>query len=264
MYICEICGEKFEKWQQKANHVRWNHKSKQFYNDYKIKHANFCKENTNKKFGLLKKFDVVCETCGNKFQVEEREKQYPKKERYFCSVSCSCKYSSNINKKVKVKKIKEKRLKYIQEHNIGIKYDYICKNCNIDFQHKDKNRIFCSMKCRRDYDRKRMTDKRIYESLSSFKFSLSDFPDEFDFNLIKEHGWYQASNRGDNLTGVSRDHMYSVKKGFENNIPPYYISHPANCKLLIHTENFKKLDFCSITLDELVERVNNWNEKYGQ
>ena len=26
MYQCEQCDESFEKWQQKANHVRWHHK----------------------------------------------------------------------------------------------------------------------------------------------------------------------------------------------------------------------------------------------
>jgi len=57
--------------------------------------------------------------------------------------------------------------------------------------------------------------------------------------------------------------MYSIKKGFDGDINPYYISHPANCKLMVQDENYKKKTKCSITLDELINRVNEWDKKYG-
>jgi len=60
---------------------------------------------------------------------------------------------------------------------------------------------------------------------------------------------YKASNRGNNLKGISRDHMYSVSQGFQNNVDPTIISHPANCQLLIHTENQSKGDKSKITLE---------------
>jgi hypothetical protein len=99
-----------------------------------------------------------------------------------------------------------------------------------------------------------------YRQLCEFKFSLNDYPDKFDFGLIEEYGWYKAKNRGDNSNGVSRDHMYSVSEGFENNIDPYYISHPANCRLMRQNENSSKKNKCSITLEELKNRVNNWDK----
>ena len=81
-------------------------------------------------------------------------------------------------------------------------------------------------------------------------------------SLIQEHGWYQAANRGNNLDGVSRDHIISVKFGFENGIDPEIIAHPANCRLMRHTSNQKKNVDSDITLEELKERIEQWNNKY--
>lgn len=97
-----------------------------------------------------------------------------------------------------------------------------------------------------------------YRQLCEFKFSLKDYPDRFDFKLIEEYGWYKAKNRGDNLGGVSRDHMYSVKDGYINDIDPEIIAHPANCRLIRHYDNSKKKDKSSVTLEELMERITNW------
>lgn len=66
------------------------------------------------------------------------------------------------------------------------------------------------------------------------------------------------------MNGVSRDHIYSRNKGFENLIDPYIISHPANCKLLRHNDNISKHDKCGISFEELVEKIKNWNNKYGE
>jgi hypothetical protein len=98
-----------------------------------------------------------------------------------------------------------------------------------------------------------------YRQLCEFKFSLKDFPTKFDFTLVEKFGWYQASNRGNNLNGVSRDHMFSIKEGFLNNVDRKIISHPANCALLLHTDNSRKKDKSSISLQELMERIKNWN-----
>lgn len=97
-----------------------------------------------------------------------------------------------------------------------------------------------------------------YRQLCEFKFSLNDYPDKFDFKLIGQYGWYKAKNRGNNLGGVSRDHMYSVKDGYINNVDPKIIAHPANCKLVRHYDNSKKKDKSSITLEELKKRIEEW------
>jgi hypothetical protein len=92
---------------------------------------------------------------------------------------------------------------------------------------------------------------------------LNSFPEEFKFSLIKENGWYKAKNHGDNLYGVSRDHIFSVNEAFKNKIDPYYISHPANCELLLHSDNASKSDNCKITINDLKNKVKKWNNKYG-
>ena len=94
--------------------------------------------------------------------------------------------------------------------------------------------------------------------------SLKDYPEEFDFSLIESYGWYSPINSDKpNLSGVSRDHMVSVKYGWENNIDPKIISHPANCRLLLQSENVSKSSNCSITYEELLQRIEAWNRKYG-
>ena len=83
--------------------------------------------------------------------------------------------------------------------------------------------------------------------------------EKFNFDLIREYGWYSPSNSSNpNLNGVSRDHMISVQYGFENGIDPKIISHPANCRLILQTENFKKRNNCSITIEELIDRIDRW------
>ena len=57
--------------------------------------------------------------------------------------------------------------------------------------------------------------------------------------------------------------MVSVKYGYENNIDPKIISHPANCQLLIHNENVKKYIRCDLTIEELINKIEQWRIKYN-
>jgi hypothetical protein len=91
-----------------------------------------------------------------------------------------------------------------------------------------------------------------------FNFDINQYNNKFDLDLIKEYGRYSPKNKGNNLNGVSKDHMYSVRDGFINNVDPEIIRHPANCKLLLHSENNKKNYNSSITIEELKERIKNW------
>lgn len=100
-----------------------------------------------------------------------------------------------------------------------------------------------------------------YRQLCRFTFNVYDYPYYFDLKLIELYGWYKAKNRGDNQNGVSRDHIFSIKEGFVNNIDPYYISHPSNCNLMRHVDNNKKKTNSTITFSELVERVKTFDEK---
>ena len=61
-----------------------------------------------------------------------------------------------------------------------------------------------------------------------------------------------------NPNGAVRDHMFSCKEGFLRNIDVKIISHPANCQIITHIENCSKGIRCSITLEELLEKIKNW------
>lgn len=228
----------------------------------------FCSLECSQSFKKPK--DKKCSLCGEVIPYDKRENRY-------CSKSCRSKVLIASNQKMRGKKknfsdkgianiieaskkrynTNEKRTEYLKNPNI-------CKNCDNIIPYEKRRKIFCNNICRREYDRKNMDEYKKYKSDTRFKFNLSDYPNEFDFTLIEEYGWYRPSNRGNNLNGVSRDHMYSVREGFENNIDPEIISHPANCKLLVHTNNISKNKNSSINIDELLLRIELWNIKYNE
>jgi hypothetical protein len=79
---------------------------------------------------------------------------------------------------------------------------------------------------------------------------------------VEKHGWYSAKNHGDNLGGVSRDHIVSVRYGFVNKIDPKIISHPANCRLLPHNQNVSKGPDSGMSIEDLLVKIEAWNLKY--
>ena len=84
MWNCKHCGESFpfDDTSTKANHSRWRFKNPK-RNDWDKESGSI------KQFGKVTKFNVECEFCGKKFQVEEKEKLFPQKEKYYCSSICS-------------------------------------------------------------------------------------------------------------------------------------------------------------------------------
>jgi len=246
--ICENCKKSFNKTSSEYKRSEKNNKkhfcSKECgYQDKENKKINFCK------------------FCGN--EITGRDKR-----KIFCSHNCSASYNNGKRKiSEETKKImSEARIKNLNNSEIKIKYDNnpnYCKTCNNELPFNIRNSFFCSKECRITYNRKDLTPYQIYYRNCQFKFGLSDYPNEFDFTLIEKYGWYQAKNHGNNLGGISRDHMISIKYGFENNIDFKIISHPANCKLMIHNENVSKHKNCSITLDDLLIKIEDWNKKYN-
>lgn len=195
----------------------------------------------------------------------------------FCSHTCSATFNNNhrmaqglyrehsTETKNKIK-LAVQLFNLLNPKRIGINPVQQCNHCANDFIPKRRTNKFCSIQCVKQYRRNvaslNKTDFQKYRVECSFKFSLNDFPNEFDFSLIDKYGWYKAKNKGDNLYGVSRDHMVSVRYGFDNNIDPRIISHPANCKLMKHNENVSKYIDCSISVDQLLNRIKEWDEKY--
>jgi len=138
-------------------------------------------------------------------------------------------------------------------------YIRCCASCNS--QLADNRKKYCKL-C--------FPNARHYRSLASFKFNVYKFPDQFNVDLINIHGWFSPNgygkrNKSPNLSGVSRDHLYTVADGFKNKIPPELLAHPANCEIKLHNgpngNNSKRKS--SISLDELMDLIQKWNTKFG-
>lgn len=266
-----------------ANHVRWC-KQNPKYAEIRMSTISKIKQKNAKqmleKRGELKTFVVKCDKCGAEFEVKEYEKEFPTKKKYYCSRSCA---NSHKRSEESRKRTSASMKAYIRSLNRKPLEDVFledreCLNCGNVFHSKQPKQIFCCNKCGAEYrvrqhyktlldgcedvERVKLT-QNIYRKQCAFRFALKTYPNEFDFDLIKESGWYKAKNHGDNLKGISRDHMLSVNEGFRLKIDPYLISHPANCSLMPHSKNSSKHDGSSITLEELKERINAWEEKYG-
>lgn len=111
--------------------------------------------------------------------------------------------------------------------------------------------------------RRKMGKHQKYKEDARFQFNVYNYPEAFNLEKAKKYGWYKAKNRGDNPNGITRDHLISVQYGFENDIPPELIAHPANCWLMRQLANVSKNKKCEITLYELLKRIESWNKKYG-
>lgn len=167
----------------------------------------------------------------------------------FCSLSCA---NSNSKTKETKQKISKSNTGKIIKNFTNISF---CKHCNKCLKGIKK---FCNRKCRSNFHISQYDDLKLYRYYTKFNFSLNDYPNKFDFSLIEKYGWYKAKNRGDNLNGISRDHIVSVRYGFDNNIPTWIIKHPANCQLKPHKENTSKGMNCDLTIDNLLEKIKNW------
>ena len=207
-----------------------------------------------------------CKKCENFIDYENRINLY-------CSKECSKSVINQVNKKgLKYNMSEEGKQNIIQSNfkRLGILDVYNdyklnpnkCSNCDISLNFKKRNNKYCCVECRRIHERHLMTEYCKYKQDSKFNFNLSDFPIEFEFSLIEKYGWYKPKNRGNNLGGISRDHIYSVNEGFKNNIDPKIISHPANCRLMIHSDNISKNKKSDITIDELLKKIEDWDKKY--
>lgn len=87
-----------------------------------------------------------------------------------------------------------------------------------------------------------------------FTFKLSDYPTLFDFSLLKKYGMRGPNNSN----GVVRDHRVSVAEAIKNNYDPFYIKHPLNCELMLHSDNSKKYIKSSVTYEELKRLVDEY------
>ena len=85
MYTCEICKIDFDKWQQKANHVRWNHKDRPYSEEGMRTLRQKIVASNEKRFGKKEWEDVPCPKCN---QIFTRRKNLSRKKQY-CQRKCA-------------------------------------------------------------------------------------------------------------------------------------------------------------------------------
>lgn len=260
--ICPYCGETLIMNKRSfANHVRWCKKNPKY---------NEIRERTIKNISAHKQLRIkrtlTCPVCHNKFILEVTDNDFKKgNHRKTCSTECSHKLSV-MNTHDTCEKNKQISLSLKNRYANHTENDRVkkCKHCGKTFIAKKSKNMYCSRGCaRRDRDSNNLSLKKYYKSCCDFHFSLNSYPDEFDFTIIEQFGWYKAKNNGNNLYGVSRDHIFSCNDGFRKMIDPYIISHPANCQLLRHNDNASKHDKSNIMIDELISKIERWHKLYG-
>lgn len=247
--VCENCQKRFEKTQSEFNRSE------------KLERKHYCSLKCNNENKETE--PKHCLNCSIEFIPNKRNGK-------FCSRSCNAKYNNKNRRGIKHNISKEGIIALRKSINNALGYDLSessskyyqlpnhCKECGKVLTYNKRKHVFCNIGCKRTYERKNMSEYQKYYKKCQFDFNLSDYPNNFDFSLIERYGWYQAKNHGNNLNGISRDHMISIKHGYENNISSEIIKHPANCQLIIHNENVRKHKNCSITLKELLDKINTW------
>ena len=112
------------------------------------------------KFGEFKRFKVKCFKCDKEFEVEEREKLHPQKEKYYCSRSCANSRIRTTESKLKTSESIKKLIlngnppgflskDYKINRFINDKINKICPICNKEFKvvKSLSKKIYCSKKC---------------------------------------------------------------------------------------------------------------------
>ncbi len=96
-------------------------------------------ERCSKRYGAFKNFRVKCAKCGNDITIEEREKLFPQKKKYYCSRGCA-------NSRVHSDSTKEQIRRALKKDNF---VQLVCKQCGKEFAVLFKNRrhLFCSRSC---------------------------------------------------------------------------------------------------------------------
>ena len=181
--------------------------------------------------------------------------EYDKRKNKYCSQSCAAKITNKTPRK--------RGPQPIEKHPCSKVKFILCKHTN---QYYSNRNLDGSIRRCSPYIK---TLKEKYYSASRFRFNIYHYPEEFDLELIEKYGWYtcpgkKRKKQPKNISGVSRDHIISVSYGFANNIDSKIISHPANCRIILHSENKVKSGKCDITFEELLERIKLWEEKYTE
>lgn len=249
--FCIICRKETNQLGIKTHFLRahsdstlWDNTTKQKNN---LKQLNIEKYNINPK---------LCNCCSKPLSYEQRTNS-------FCSSSCSA--QTNNSGRVMASATKEKLKQHFKrkfKHRPEIVGEYSklwyakCLHCGIQFYSAKRSFV-----CKEHQHLKYNHNRHLY----SFTFNVHHYPDLFDLEVLKQLGWYSPGGKKaiSNPNGLSRDHKVSVSSARINNYDPYYITHPCNCALITQKENSAKNSKSSISYEELVRLVDEYDSNRG-
>lgn len=98
--------------------------------------------------------------------------------------------------------------------------------------------------------------KMLSTRKEKYKKKINNFiPTSFDEYAKKARQLSYAKLKDKTPEGMEIDHLYSIKSGYENNVPVKIISDVKNTQFLTPEQNREKGSNDSITLEELYKRV---------
>lgn len=215
----------------------------------------------------IKLVETNCLTC-NKLFIPK-----PSTKGKFCSLSCST-IHKNLNKIKKHSSKKEQnKFHYKRIWNGGIPIFRLNKNNTLyiknwktfivgEYVHVYPNQCeHCEKITYSSVRNKRYCEEHLEYYINKqkyykFTFNIKKYSDLFDLELIKNIGW---NNTKDKIDGLSKDHKISIYDAIKNNYNPYYIKHPLNCEILLQSHNSIKNKKSSITYEELIKLVDEYD-----
>lgn len=220
MYKCKYCNREFKKNSNHVSHEKYYcRKNPNWSKEEAKKRSVKGKKENIKRYGKFKFFKVKCYKCEKEFEVKEREKLFPKKEKYFCSKKCI--HSRDWSKKetkivkcnhcekvMKVDKHKSSKFVYCRECALRRKHEkrakrrrsflLECSYCKKKHFQKESPSLFCYARYRRIGEsllREKWNICQEKEKIKKLKNKIEDlyFKQHYNLsNIVKE---FHLSNR---------------------------------------------------------------------
>lgn len=192
----------------------------------------------------------LCKACSVPLSYEQRHST-------FCSQSCGATHNNNERDYAIYEQVKKT---WADRREPELPFSRLilntCRHCKTKFVNKD----------RIGYCKEHLhLHKSLYRKRYYFKFNVFHYPDLFDLDELTRIGFYSAggNRKRVNMTGLSRDHRVSVSEAMLNDYDEYYIRHPVNCELMPQTANSSKHNKSSITYEQLVREVDEYDKNHG-
>ena len=105
-------------------------------------------------------------------------------------------------------------------------------------------------------------DYKVYKDFSNWVDKMfNHIEDDEQLILLKELGVFNMKN---NKGGIVRDHIYSRRSGFKEDVFPEILRHPCNCQILSHRDNVIKRDKDGVSKEELFEMISKYSRPWKE